>query len=150
MSAVFSLRRWSPADVEACAALLRANIPRYFFPHEEAELRDYLADPGPHYMVVEDQAGRVVGSGGPARNSPESWSVCWMMVHPDLQGRGIGRLLTEACQDVVRKEGPGGTLRLDTSQHTEGFYLRLGFRTVSREADGYGPGMDRIEMTQEL
>ena len=38
------------------------------------------------------------------------------------------------------------TARLDTSQHTRGFFERWGFTAASVTPNGYGPGLDRIEM----
>jgi GNAT superfamily N-acetyltransferase len=159
------LRLYTPGDRGACLRIFRANIPRYFLTEEEPAFLAYLADPGPHYAVVEavDAAAagatgserrgsadvrRIVGCGGPAMNADGTWSVCWMMVEPALQGTGLGSRMVAHCQEVVRRESPGGILRLDTSQHTEGFYHRMGFATVSRTEDGYGPGMHRIEMRQ--
>jgi GNAT superfamily N-acetyltransferase len=159
------LRLYTPDDQGACLRIFRANIPRYFLTQEEPDFLAYLADPGPHYAVVEavaeeaagttgsegrepSDARRIVGCGGPAMDADGTWSVCWMMVDPELQGRGLGRRMVAHCRAVVARESPGGVLRLDTSQHTEGFYHRMGFETVSRTEDGYGPGMHRIEMRQ--
>jgi len=38
-------------------------------------------------------------------------------------------------------------VQLDTSQHSEGFLARFGFQTTRVTPDGYGPGLDRCDMT---
>lgn len=39
---------------------------------------------------------------------------------------------------------------LDTSQFTAPFYARLGFQEVRRTPNGYGPGLDRVDMVVDL
>jgi ribosomal-protein-alanine N-acetyltransferase len=47
---------------------------------------------GHHYVVVADTAGRVVGYAGLSRHD-DAAEVQTIGVHPDMQGRGIGRAL---------------------------------------------------------
>jgi hypothetical protein len=35
---------------------------------------------------------------------------------------------------------------MDTSPRTVGFFTRVGFRVTGRTADGYGPGLDRLDL----
>lgn len=41
-------------------------------------------------------------------------------------------------------------VRLGTSQHTDGFYRRLGFTVERREQGGIAPGLHAVEMRLEL
>jgi ribosomal protein S18 acetylase RimI-like enzyme len=68
------------------------------------------------------------------------------MVRKEWHGRGAGRALTELRIERIREEGTVQTIALGTSQHTSAFYERMGFRTTSVEADGYAPGLDRVDM----
>jgi hypothetical protein len=40
--------------------------------------------------------------------------------------------------------------RIRTSQRTEGFYARHGFRVVDRIAGHFGPALDQVEMILEV
>jgi predicted GNAT family N-acyltransferase len=75
---------------------------------------------------------------------------CWGMVDRALQGTGLGTLLTQARLRVAMA-APGVTrIRLDTGQHSQGFYARFGFRPVAVTPDGDGPGLDRWDMMLRL
>jgi ribosomal protein S18 acetylase RimI-like enzyme len=106
--------------------------------------------PGP-YLVVADAAGEVAACGGYAVHSAAAQaSFCWGMVRRDRHGLGLGRRLAEARLSLIRGDGRVNRVRLDTGQHTLGFYQRLGFRLESVRPDGYGPGMDRYDMLLKL
>lgn len=85
--------------------------------------------------------------GGPL--SPHWRSIKRLQVHPDLQGRGHGRQLLAAADDVARRRGLDAlhlTVRGGTG--TERFYLRAGYREVGRlpGALRLAPGDDRDEI----
>ena len=72
------------------------------------------------------------------------------MVRRDRHRSGLGRLLTEARIERAARDPRVNTVALNTSQHTEGFYLRFGFRTVEIVPDGYAEGLHRYEMRLRL
>ncbi|WP_218022956.1 hypothetical protein, partial [Calidithermus terrae] len=61
MSLVF--RPYHPHDREACLAVFRSNVPRFFAPHEEREFAGFLDELPCTYFVLE-AAGEVLGCGG--------------------------------------------------------------------------------------
>ena len=144
------VRDYAPADLEACLSVFDSNVPEYFVDAERPEFRDFLgALPGP-YLVVELD-GRVVACGGHAIGKEEGVAdLCWGMVRHDLHGSGLGRRLTDARIERAAREPGVNTAALNTSQHTEGFYLRFGFRTVEVVPDGYAEGLHRYEMRLRL
>lgn len=145
------IRDYAPADRDACIAVFESNVPEFFSDSERAELEAFLAHlPGP-YLVLEEDDGRVVGSGGYALASDGvTADLCWGMVHRDRHGLGLGRRLAEARIERIRGDGLARSVRLRTSQHTRTFFERLGFVTESVEADGFAPGLDRCEMRLDL
>ncbi len=141
------IRPFRSGDLESVAAVFRSNIPKYFTPPEEPGLYDFLRDYAEDYYVLEVD-GEVVGSGGIAYNDidPPTVSLCWGMVHREYLGTGLGKLLTDFRIGLAREKYPGLPLTIGTSQHTEGFYEKFGFRTVEHTPDGFGPGIDNCRM----
>lgn len=140
-----SFREYRPSDIDKVAALLLSNIPKYFVPAEEQELREYLAEHPEDYYVMES-GGEVVGAGGFAVNKDGSIGLCWGMVRNDLIGTGLGKRLTLFRMEKAREKLGDRPFMISTSQHTEGFYQRLGFRTIEHIPDGFAPGIDICRM----
>jgi ribosomal protein S18 acetylase RimI-like enzyme len=151
-----ALRPYRDADRERCLALFDALVGDYFAVNERPlylAFLDTLADRGataPPYFVVE-RDGEIVGCGGYAVD-PESGAadMCWGLVRRDLHGAGIGRLLTQARLDAIRATPGVRRVRMTTSPLVDGFYRKLGFRTLRVRPDGLGPGLDAVDMELEL
>lgn len=143
-----NLRRFEAADTEAVIAIFRSNIPKYFVESEEPELREYLAGSVENYYVIEAD-GEVVGAGGIALNADNTVSLCWGMIHSSRLGTGLGKLLTEYRLARSLEIFGARPVVINTSQHTEGFYEKLGFVTVEHTPDGFGPGIDICKMRRE-
>ncbi|MEK9500290.1 GNAT family N-acetyltransferase [Gaopeijia maritima] len=141
------LRLFRPSDREACLAVFDSNVPDFFGVHERREYVEFLGSlPGP-YWVLEEGAGLIVGAGGYALVEDEGRAdLCWGMVHGARHGEGLGRTLTEVRMDQALRHPRVREFRISTSQHTRGFYERLGFRVIETIPEGFGPGMDRCDM----
>lgn len=142
-------REMTTEDLEGCLQVFDSNVPRFFTAPERDEFHEFLlALPGPYY-VLERESGLLACGGYAVTLETGVADLCWGMVRSDLHGRGLGRALTEmrirrALEDPATKR-----MELNTSQHTAGFYEKLGFRTVRMTPDGYGPGLDRHDMVME-
>ena len=146
-----SFRAFAPDDIEGCLAVFDSNVPEYFTPSERAEFAAFLTDLPGYYFVLVASIGEVVGCGGYARSElPRTADLCWGMIRRDLHGRGLGRLLTHLRLEEVQNDPAVAAIRLHTSQHTKGFYARLGFRVTGVTPDGYAPGLDRCDMLLDL
>ena len=141
------IRDYSPLDLEACLEVFDSNVPRFFTPNERDEFRSFLHElPGP-YLVLVTPGGRVAACGGYAINRDDgSADLCWGMVREDLHGTGLGRRLTRRRIELSVRDPRVREICLHTSQHTAGFYERLGFSTISVLEDGYAPGLHRCDM----
>ena len=150
MSNEVNLRPYSADDLDAVVAVFRSNIPKYFTPAEEPGLYEFLDGYAEDYYVVEID-GDVVGSGGVAWNDLEkpTVSLCWGMVRRDHLGTGLGKKLTKFRIKYAREKYGDVPLTIGTSQHTQGFYEKFGFRLVEHTADGFGPGIDACKMRLE-
>ena len=145
------IRDYSPLDLEACLEVFDSNVPRFFKPNERDEFRSFLHElPGP-YLVLVTRGGRVAACGGYAINRDDgSADLCWGMVREDLHGTGLGRRLTRRRIELSVRDPRVREVCLHTSQHTAGFYERLGLSTIGVLEDGYAPGLHRCDMRMSV
>lgn len=139
------MREYKPDDLESVVQVFRTNIPKYFGLGEEVGLRDFLRDLSEDYYVVEVE-GEIVGAGGIALNDDNTVSLCWGMVRSDKLGTGLGKKLTEFRIEKSRGKFGDLPLVISTSQHTQGFYEKFGFRLIEHTPDGFGFGIDICKM----
>ncbi len=112
----------------------------------EAIINDYLGIPAlseplaevqawlPRAWVIRDGA-RLIGAVRAHRDG-DTWQIGRLMVAPDRQGQGIGRLLLAHAES----QAPAGTVSFELftgalSQRNLGLYRRAGYQEVDR-ADG--------------
>lgn len=145
---LMNIRKYESSDIDSVISIFRSNIPKYFGPEEEPGLRDLLSGDVENYYVLELD-GKVVGAGGIELNEDDTVSLCWGMVHNDHLGTGLGKLLTEYRMERSQEVFGDKPMVNSTSQHTEGFYKKLGFVTVEHKPDGFGPGIDICRMRRE-
>lgn len=144
------IRPYSPTDEAAVLQLFRGNLAPYFTPEEEPDfcrfLREEIGAAGLPYFVAElPEWPGLVAAGGYALN-PEHAVLTWGMVERRLHGRGVGRAFTEFRLQQCRRAYPTHAIEINTSQHTEGFYAKLGFRTLAVEPDKFAPGLHEVHM----
>ena len=141
------VRDYTDGDFDACLALFDSNVPGFFTMPERPAFVEFLQHlPGP-YLVIEQGDDGVVACGGYAIvNEERRADLCWGMVRQDLHGSGLGRLLTEARLQRAMSHAGIEVVALNTSQHTTGFYERLGFVVTEVIQNGYAEGLHRCEM----
>lgn len=141
-----NFRQYIESDAENVISIFRSNIPKYFSREEEAGLRNFLADiRSVEYVVIEND-GEIVGAGGFALNKDETVSLCWGMVRNDFIGKGLGKRLTGFRINLSREKFGDLSIVIATSQHTQGFYEKFGFKLTERITDGFAPGIDNCKM----
>lgn len=145
---MISFRPYAAQDMEACLNLFDGNVPKFFDPCEREVFAAFLESSLPEsvFLVVERDQAIVACGGYVLENEGKTAGLCWGMVDNKLHGQGFGRLLTEARLQAIRENPNLVRVRLDTSQHTHAFYSRFGFSVENVEKDGYGPGLDRLDM----
>ena len=129
----------APAPVDAVARTLDAALAR--------------VAAGDDALGVLHSPGGVVGMGLLVDRGTElcrHWrTVLRVMVHPDHQGQGAGRLLMRGLHQLGRDIGLEQLqLTVRDGNGTEHFYARLGYTAVGRHpgAVRVGPGDDRDEI----
>ncbi|MFB9904024.1 GNAT family N-acetyltransferase [Allokutzneria oryzae] len=133
-------------DLPEVLAVFDSNVPRYFDTAERAEFAEFLDGFAEHYLVGREN-GQVIACGGhaPHRSRPDTWTLCWGMVHSEHHRRGLGARLLTARLDDIASHGPA-TVVLATSQHSAGFFERHGFITEKITPDGFAEGIDQYDM----
>ncbi len=142
-----AFRPWTPADRAVCLALLDANSPRFFGARDRVEYLAFLANPYRPYWVMLDPDGAVVGCGGAAIDRANRVGyLTYGMVHPDRHGQGLGTRLTAFRLRWLAAQPGIDRVLIDTSNETEGFYARFGFRTLRVIPDSYAPSLHEHDM----
>jgi ribosomal protein S18 acetylase RimI-like enzyme len=140
------IRPYHPSDKNELLVLLRLNTPAYFAPSEENDFIDYLEKEMEDYFVLEEN-GKIVGCGG--INYWENGTVArisWDIVHPDQQGKGIGKKLTLFRIEEIKKKPTVQSIIVRTSQLAFRFYEKVGFELEKIEKDYWAEGFDLYEM----
>lgn len=140
------IRPYSRADNESIISLLRLNTPKYFAPEEEADLKHYLSNEIDFYFVAEEN-NKIIGCGGiNIVDNGKIARISWDIIHPDYQGKGIGRKLTQYRIERI-KEIPGiENIVVRTSQLVYPFYEKFGFRLKEVVKDYWAEGIDMYVM----
>ena len=103
---------------------------------------------------VEDRPGGYICF-GPTPMTACTYDLYWIVTHAQARGQGVARALIEAMEAELRARGPGGHVRVETSQ-TEGYgaarklYDRMGYPETARFADFYKEGDDLIVFYKAL
>ncbi len=109
---------------------------------------DYLKDgtKSGYFILVADIDSRVVGyiCYGPRPMTTGTWDLYWAAIHPDSQGKGIGRSLFMAAEADITKSG-GRIMMIETSskpgyEKTISFHHSLGYTDVCLIEDFYSIG----------
>jgi ribosomal protein S18 acetylase RimI-like enzyme len=91
---------------------------------------------------------------GPVPLTASSYDLYWIVVAPEHQGQGLGRILLQETERRVRQAG-GTRLYADTSgraqyARTRAFYDRVGFHVEARLEDFYAPGDAKVIYSKSL
>jgi len=152
-----NIRTYIPADHTACIDMFKSNCPGYFDPSELQLLERWLgardagkilhpASDGDFFYVLEHES-KLVGCGGfYVTKGEQKASMVWGMVHKNYHKQGFGKQLFLFRLNELERSFPSHSVVLDTSQHTFGFFEKLGFYVTSIKPNGYGPGLDRYDM----
>ena len=151
MPAPFTFRsNLIPSDLDHIRSMVEST--GVFSPVEvecAVELAQERLDKGPasgYHFVFAEREGRVLGYAcyGEISLTHGSFDLYWIAVDKSTQGQGLGRLVMEKVDELVRTDG-GRRIYIETSTRppyapTRGFYLRCGCRLEVILEDFYAPG----------
>lgn len=150
----------TPADRAPLAELIRAT--GFFNPEEEEVALELIDDrlahgEASHYrFLIAEREGQVAGYAcwGPIPGTAASADLYWIAVHPDQQGKGVGRLLLAAAEAQIAAAGRS-RVYIETSTRgqyagTRGFYLACGYDLAAELPDYYAPGDGKAVFMKSL
>ena len=140
------IRSYMPEDKPQLIALLQLNVPQYFAASEVNDFIGYLDKYLEDYYVIEFD-DQIVGAGG-INYFPEerqAW-ISWDILHPDWQGKGLGRQLTHFRIDRIKENHDIDVIIVRTTQLVFPFYAKMGFELEQAEPDFWAPGFDLYQM----
>jgi ribosomal protein S18 acetylase RimI-like enzyme len=142
----YMIRAYTSEDKEKLVELLQLNIPQYFHREEEEDFIDYLDHHAQNYFVVED-SNKIIGSGGINYLADNTEArISWDIIHPNFQGKGVGRQLTQFRMDLIKTNPEVEVIIVRTTQLVYKFYERMGFTLERTEKDFWAKGFDLYQM----
>ena len=146
----FSFRPYTPADESACLRLFDSNTPKFFGTKERPDFESFLhRQHCPYYVVELEEQVIACGGYGSDPQIGDVW-LAWGMVRDDLHRQGVGTFLLQERLKAIFQENPAAKVIIDTSQHSQTFYARFGFKVTKTTPDYYAPGLHRVDMELEL
>lgn len=83
-----------------------------------------------NWVLAAIDGSRLVGWCAVVEKRGEHWlDYCWIV--PEAAGKGIGRILVKRALDHAAKS-QAVSLKVISDPHAEGFYHRMGFRTIGK------------------
>ncbi|MBC5992076.1 GNAT family N-acetyltransferase [Pontibacter cellulosilyticus] len=144
------IRPYLPEDKAQLVALLQLNIPQYFAETEEADFVEYLDKHLEDYFVFEDE-NKILGAGGINYFYDTNLTrISWDIVHPEHQGKGIGRKLLTHRINHIKAIPSIKTIQVRTSQLVYRFYEKMGFDLELVDKDYWAKGFDLYQMKMPL
>jgi ribosomal protein S18 acetylase RimI-like enzyme len=109
-----------------------------------------------YHVYVADADSSVAGyiCYGPTPLIQGTWDIYWLAVDVKIQGQGLGKALMEFAESKIRGS-QGRLVIVETSskldyEKTRRFYRSRDYNIVSRIADFYAPGDDKLVLAKRL
>ncbi len=141
-----AIRPARSADGDACREIIFGILRHYGLEPEPQGQDADLDDLEAHYdgrdslfVVVVDDSGRIVGTGGLKRYDAEQAEIKKMYLLPEVRGQGLGRRLLDTLVGFARAVGYRRIVLESNSNLTEALqlYQRYGFVPVPPEHLSY-------------
>ena len=130
MDVYSAIRPYEKSDKAYVINLFRLNTPNYFSSEEEDDLIYFLENEREQYYVVEINK-EIVGCGGfNISEDKTAGIICWDIVHPNFQGKSIGRNLLNYRITQIKNVKSIRKITVRTSQLVYQFYEKQGFEIV--------------------
>lgn len=140
------LTRYSDKYKTECFELFLSNTPKFFADWEYEQFEKYLenyATTEMFYVLLNN--GKIVGCGG-YEESDDAIELIWCMIHSSLHKKQYGSILLSLRLEEIKKQFASAVVNIETTQVAEGFFKKHGFQVVNCTQDGFGKGLDKVDM----
>ncbi len=142
-----TIREYRPSDQNACIQIFQKNLGSSFVREELALFEHWLFNHGEYPYFVVQEGHRIIACGGIYIDYRYNMAgLSWSMVDPSYQDQGVGTELTIFRLKQIRSVFPDLKCFIETSQHAQGFYQKLGFKTKTVVKNGLAKGLDKYFM----
>lgn len=86
-------------------------------------------DQADHVMIIDDETHEIVGVARMQINTPTQAQVRCVAVAPQVQGKGVGKLLMKYLEELAQQKGIKEII-LDARENAVKFYLSMGYEIV--------------------
>jgi len=129
-------------------SIFDANCPAFFAPNERQDYLRFL-DGTPKGYEVCSVEGKVCGAFGLFADDQDVKRLNWILIDPQTQSTGVGskimkRVIQSGRQSQTR------VVKIAASHKSAAFFARFGAIVTSSTKNGWGPGMDRVDMELTL
>lgn len=149
------VREFRPEDARQCSRIIEEN--HILFTSKENPLmtiRALLKESKPNRLIhksktrlyfVAQECDQIFGIGGIKDDQVQA-----LFVRPDMQRRGIGRMLMDAIEEDAKKHGVR-TLICQSSMHAQGFFEKMGFGSIRTKTVGFkGTPLTHVQMAKSI
>jgi ribosomal protein S18 acetylase RimI-like enzyme len=157
------IRPYAKKDREPCIAIFDSNCPKFFDESERSMFLLWLdhqgdasinyksptytnAEADAYYVIEIPNTGVIACAGFYILKVVKETRLAWGMIHSDFHQKGFGTLMYKHRRKKIKQHWPHYLITLGTSQHTFGFYQKMGMQVKAIFKDGYGIGLDRYDM----
>lgn len=141
-------RAYSVGDKEDCLGIFDANCPEFFCPNERNDYTKFLdANPAGYEVCLLN--GKLAGAFGLIDDRERHGTLSWILLDPCLQGLGIGSAIMKRVNDLARATGLV-LIDIAASHKSAPFFAKFGARSTTVIDNGWGPGMDRVDMEMRV
>ncbi|MFT4155603.1 GNAT family N-acetyltransferase [Parafilimonas sp.] len=107
--------------------------------YSNASLQKQMQE-GHHFLIVEEE-GEAVAFADYGLLKKGVYKLHKIYVHPNRQGKGIGRLLIDHIVEIIKKQQASSLLlNVNRNNKAKGMYERLGFTVIGEEDIDIGAG----------
>ena len=148
MAPTVTFRGYLSTDKAACLELFDANCPEYFAPNERKDYENFL-EANPENYELCFVSGPLVGAFGLMHDGARDRNLRWILLEPSSQGLGIGAMIMERVI-LNASESGARVVNIAASHKSAPFFAKFGSTKVTVTANGWGPGLDRVDMVLKL
>ena len=137
------IRTAQKQDFKFLSKIFLLNVPKYFDKKELDDFKKYFNSKNlESYFIIESQ-GKAVGGGGYAYENIKTARICWLFIHPNYHGLGLGKKLANHCIEILKNDRKLTVIEVETSILTYKFYEKLNFKIEYIKKD-YWPNNDDL------